>query len=139
MCNHLKNPLVFVKNIYEEGKSVWKCPDCGETIERDYLFDQGEVSDGWHTFNELYHHRALLFAVICNQNKEIAWKAKKHNDGTMFDGMFIIGVDTPEGQATYHYHMEYWDRFNVKELECAPEFDGHTPAEAVERIYSIGQ
>lgn len=29
----------------------------------------GEVSDGYHTFNELYHHRAILFSVICNANK----------------------------------------------------------------------
>lgn len=26
----------------------------------------GELSDGYHTFNELYHHRAILFSVICN-------------------------------------------------------------------------
>lgn len=25
----------------------------------------GETSDGYHTFNELYHHRAVLFSVIC--------------------------------------------------------------------------
>lgn len=24
----------------------------------------GETSDGYHTFNELYHHRAVLFSVI---------------------------------------------------------------------------
>lgn len=28
----------------------------------------GEVSDGYHTFNELYYHRAVLFAVICNEH-----------------------------------------------------------------------
>ena len=26
----------------------------------------GEVSDGYHTFNELYLHRYTLFAVLCN-------------------------------------------------------------------------
>ena len=26
----------------------------------------GETSDGYHTFNELYHHRAVLFSVIVN-------------------------------------------------------------------------
>lgn len=43
----------------------------------------GEFSDGYHTFNELYHHRAVLFSVVCNQNPLCAWKAKKHHDGTM--------------------------------------------------------
>lgn len=95
----------------------------------------GEFSDGYHTFDELYHHRAVLFSVICNNNKDIAWKSKLHHDGTMYDGMFIVGVNTPEGQATYHYDMEpYWDMFNVKELEKAPEWDGHTPDEAIKRI-----
>lgn len=95
----------------------------------------GETSDGYHTFNELYHHRAVLFSVIVAAFPEKAWKAKKHRDGTMYDGMFIVGVETPDGQATYHYDISpYWDMFRCKEIEFAPEWDGHTPAQAIERI-----
>ncbi|EGQ4488673.1 hypothetical protein DMN17_04320 [Staphylococcus pseudintermedius] len=68
------------------------------------------ISDGYHTFGQLYHDRAVLFAVILNTYKEKAWKSKQHHDGTMFgepNEMFIVGIDTPEGQYTYHYHMEY--------------------------------
>ena len=36
----------------------------------------GDVSDGYHTFNELYHHRAVLFSVICNVFSEKAWKSR---------------------------------------------------------------
>ena len=98
----------------------------------------GDTSDGYHTFNELYHHRAVLFSVICNERPDIAWKSKKHHDGTMYDGMFIVGIDTPEGQATYHYDIEpYWSMFRVKELEQAPEWDGHTPDEAIRRIGTL--
>lgn len=25
------------------------------------------VSDGYHTFDELYYHRGLLFSLVCNQ------------------------------------------------------------------------
>ena len=64
-----------------------------------------------------------------------AWKSRKHHDGTMFDGMFIVGIETPDGQATYHYDLEpYWDMFNCTELEFAPEWDGHTANQAIERI-----
>lgn len=99
------------------------------------LEDRGEVSDGYHTFNELYHHRAVLFSVICNDHPNLAWKSKLHADGSMFDGMFIVGIETPDGPATYHYYLDpYWDMFNVLELERAPEWDGHTPAQAIERI-----
>lgn len=98
----------------------------------------GDTSDGYHTFNELYHHRAILFSVICNERPDIAWKSKRHHDGTMYDGMFIVGIDTPEGQATYHYDIEpYWSMFRVKELELAPEWDGHTPDEAIQRIGTL--
>ena len=100
--------------------------------------DKGEISDGYHTFNELYDHRAKLFSVICNMNPLIAWKSKKHSDGSMYDGMFIVGINTPEGPATYHYYIDkYWDLFKVKELDYAPEWDGHTSEDAINRILSL--
>lgn len=95
----------------------------------------GETSDGYHTFNELYHHRALLFSVIVRNYPEMCWKSKKHHAGDMYEGMFIVGINTPDGQASYHYDIEpYWDMFKCEELEFAPEWDGHTPAQAIERI-----
>lgn len=96
-----------------------------------------EISDGYHTFGDLYHHRAVLFAVICNTYKDKAWKSKLHDDGTMFDGMFIVGVETPEGHYTYHYNMPYWDMYNVKELANAPKWDGHKP-EDITRLLTLG-
>lgn len=102
----------------------------------------GTFSDGFHTFDELYHHRAVLTAVAFNAHKDIAWKSKKHHDpdDEMYDGMFVVGMDTPFGQVTYHYDIEpYWDMFHVEELECAPEWDGHTSAEAAERLSKFAE
>ena len=63
----------------------------------------------------------------------------RHHDGTMYDGMFIVGIETPKGQATYHYDIDpYWDMFDCKELDRAPEWDGHSPADAIERIATLG-
>lgn len=115
---------------------------CSGSIARDVLAllkaqepITGETSDGYHTFNELYHHRAVLFSVIVANYPDRAWKAKKHHDGTMYDGMFIVGIETPDGQATYHYDVNpYWDMFKCRILDKAPEWDGHTPAQAIERI-----
>lgn len=99
----------------------------------------GDLSDGYHTFNELYHHRAILFSVICNMMPDKAWKSKLHDTGDMFDNMFIVGIETPNGQATYHYDINpYWDIFKVKELERAPRWDGHTAQDATERISKLG-
>ena len=98
----------------------------------------GDTSDGYHTFNELYHHRAVLFSIIVKAFSDKAWKSLRHHDGTMYDGMFIVGIDTPEGQATYHYDIDpYWNMFECRELERAPEWDGHTPAQAIERIRKL--
>ena len=95
----------------------------------------GDTSDGYHTFDELYHHRAVLFSVIVKAFPDKAWKARKHHDGSMYDGMFIVGIETPDGQATYHYDIDpYWDMFRCKELDNAPEWDEHTAADAIERI-----
>lgn len=108
-----------------------------------YHDDEGgslkDISDTHHTFGELYKHRMILCMIIWNDPRyaDRAWKAKKHHDGSMFDDMFIIGMDTPDGQATYHYDLEYWDLFHVKEFDQAPEYDGHTPDQAIERLKSL--
>lgn len=103
------------------------------------LKNKGAVSDGYHTFDELYHHRAILFAMICNSNKTVAWKSKLHHTGDMYDGMFIVGIESPYGQITYHYDIDpYWDMFNVRELERAPEWDGSTPEDCINRMERWG-
>ena len=94
----------------------------------------GDVSDGDHTFKELYHHRAILTMALFNSHPNMCWKSRQHHDGTMYDGYFIVGIDTPDGQATYHYDLSYWSMFHVRELDRAPKFDGHTPDQAIERI-----
>jgi len=102
--------------------------------------DIGDLSDGFHTFNDLYHQRAVLFATIVNQNKKKSWKSWKHSDENYcFDSngeWFIVGIDTPAGSYTYHYSKEYWDMFECQELECGKEWDGHTDKD-VERLLSL--
>src|SRR5690625_3679051 len=95
----------------------------------------GSTSDGYHTFDELYYHRMVLFSVICNTYVD-SWKSWKHDDGTMFDDYFIVGIKTPEGHYTYHYHKKYWDLFKVEELDNAPIWDGHNP-EDITRLFSL--
>lgn len=102
----------------------------------DNIEDKGQVSDGSHTFNELYYHRMVLFSVICNSHKDVCYKSKLHDDGTMYPGYFIVGVKTPEGDYSYHYELKYWDMFEVTELERAPKWDGHKP-EDVTRLMSL--
>ena len=101
--------------------------------------DIGEFSDGYHTFNSLYHQRAVLFAVIVNTYSDKAWKSHRHSDGELCfgkEGWFIVGVTTPLGNYTYYYEDKYWSMFNCEELETAPEWDGHTDKD-VTRLLSL--
>lgn len=113
-----------------------------KALEQQPCEDMGEVSDGYHTFNQLYHQRAVLFATIVNQNKDKSWKSFKHSDGNYcFDSngeWFIVGIDTPQGSYTYHYAKEYWGIFDCQELECGKEWDGHTEEDVI-RLLSLEQ
>ena len=124
------------------GTSDWLLIDLDEVSELVELIRPvpvtGATSDGYHTFDELYHHRAVLFSVIVATFRGRSWKSLHHHDGTMYDGMFIVGIDTPAGPATYHYDVEpYWDMFPCEVLDRAPEWDGHTPSDAIERIGTL--
>lgn len=120
------------------SKNYDLCPECGSQLKMFVRNEMGHISDGYHTFDELYDHRAKLFSIVCFNYRDISWKSKKHADGTMYDGMFIVGIDTPKGQATYHYDIDpYWDIFDVKELESAPAWDGHSPDDAISRLMSL--
>lgn len=139
ISNESAEPMTVdsVMNEWRTAIRAWK-EDNSYTpgLEDDDDKDMGEVSDGDHTFNELYMHRTTLFNIILCQNKDNAWKSKLHYDGTMFDDYFIAGVTTPEGEYTYHQHMDYWDKFDVEERERAPEWDGHK-SEDIVRLYSL--
>jgi len=97
--------------------------------------DMGNVSDGYHTFNELYEHRHLLFAIICNDYQYKSWKSMVHADGTCYEGWFIAGITNPKGQQiTYHIPLRLWDCFRCKMLDKAPKWDGHTSQDVLERL-----
>lgn len=116
-----------------------------------------DVSDGWHTFQELYDMRfALTHALFKLFHKEKVqihsaahedwkdffspvWRSKQHSDGTMFDGMFIVGIGTEAGEyITFHYHDEFWGKFDfANTIERAPEWDGHTDKDVIERLLSL--
>lgn len=103
--------------------------------------DMGEVSDGYHTFNELYRYRMLYNAAFFNllaRNGQVeVCKSRKHSDGEKCfgsDDWFIVMAILPTGQVSNHYESKYWDLFDVPERETAFEYDGHTPNEAADRL-----
>lgn len=99
--------------------------------------DMGEVSDGYHTFNELYYYRMLYNAAFFNLlPKGWVHKSKRHHTGEeCFGGeWFIVMANLPTGQVSNHYEVKDWDLFQVPEKEIADEWDGHTPQKAADRL-----
>jgi hypothetical protein len=95
----------------------------------------GQISDGYHTFDELYAHRILLFISLMKCNKLISWKSKLHNDETGYDGWFIAGMNLFSGNITYHIPDTFWDILSdIPTLDKAPEWDGHTSEEVIKRL-----
>ena len=111
--------------------------------------DMGEITDGYHSFNELYYYRTLYNAAFFNSLAHYddwtdgSWdvefdvhKSKKHSAGEeCFDGgWFIVMAELPTGQISNYYEMKYWDLFKIPEKEVANVWDGHSPECAAERL-----
>lgn len=100
----------------------------------------GKTSDGYHTFDELYEHRCLLFAVLLKLCADRAWRSRLHHDGEAWEGWFIAGMDLPIDETsvtpiTYHLPERLWDLLEgVPVREKAPEWDGHTSQDVLARL-----
>lgn len=91
-----------------------------------------DISDGYHSFGDLYKHRTYLLA-LATIHMPYAWKARVHEDGTMYDGMFVVGFPTPTGMVTYHCDNEFWNDFKVPVIPHAPHFDGYSDKDVLDR------
>jgi hypothetical protein len=103
--------------------------------------DKGEISDGYHTFNELYEYRKLYNAALFNEwyknNRYDVHKSKRHHNGEKCFGgeYFIVVAMLPTGQISNHYKLEDWDLFKIKKRKQAKyPYDGHTPQDVADRL-----
>jgi len=110
--------------------------------------ERGKVSDGFHSFSELYNHRVQLWLTLCERYKRtfdrdlgdvLVWRSKLHSDGSSFEGWFVLGIGELAGeQITYHLPISKWNECNfAKTLEKAPTFDGHSSNDTLNRLKSL--
>jgi hypothetical protein len=89
----------------------------------------GDISDGYHTFDELYDHRCLLFINLCLATPEkSAWKKD-------YEDWFCLYLETDRGQISYHCPQKYL-RLIESTIKHDPEYewDGHTSADVLKRL-----
>lgn len=104
-----------------------------------------DCGDQYHTMHELYQHRMALTIALFHAwhasrlytNYKVS-KSKMHHDGTMFEGgYFVVVAETSKGQISYHYKLKHWDEFKIPEVERAPEWDGHSSLQTLERLSQL--
>lgn len=105
--------------------------------------DTNKISDGYHTFEELYEFRkvynAALFNLLADKNDCSIVKSYKHSDGELCfgGGWFIVSATLPTGQVSNHYENKDWDLFRCEIVETAPVFDGHTSEDVLKRLKAL--
>jgi hypothetical protein len=107
----------------------------------DTMGDRSQISDGYHTFAELYEHRHALCLALMRAIPDRFWYSRRHNDGTIPFGdpdWFIVGAYLEGvGPITYHLPIRMWDATRLTgatELENGKEWDGHSSNEVVLRL-----
>jgi hypothetical protein len=130
------------------------CPRCGKRTndihtctppqqaqKQEPIKIDGNTSDGYHTFNELYEFRKAYNVALFNEwasgGKCSVHKSWRHHDGKLCfgGGWFIVVAVLPQGQISNHYEAKDWNLFAIPEVERALfEFDGHTGNDVIERL-----
>lgn len=116
---------------------------------KEYTFDvtNDKVTDSYHSMEELYDIRRALCVELFNSMSYTdegrlfgapnVVKSKLHNDGTMYEGYFIIYAFVNGGPISFHYALEHWDKFEIPEVERIPwEYNGHTMEDVINRLES---
>ena len=100
----------------------------------------GDISDGYHTFDELYEHRCLLYLTwlvleytFYRSNRDVRW-CRDH-----FPGWDLVGTNIGSYQISYHVPEKYrpilakfFKEYTCDEMEKV--FDGHTAKDVAQRL-----
>lgn len=155
-------PLFGIKSVYHPNDEYPAkryfdvniyCDYINKVDEHIQIFPDGNVSDGFHTFGELYYYRLCYNAIfinslvkLINENpdkfKDIkVCKSKKHFGGEPCygGGWFIVMISTPWGQISNHYKLEHWDKFSCPVTKVSWKWDGHGMKEAMERLNRLSK
>jgi hypothetical protein len=106
---------------------------------------RADLSDGFHTFRELYRERSALTAALARMflssdanQRGRAWIGFDTQPG--FDGYrTVLYIDLPGvGQVSWHFAdddaTEFLRGFPSSMSSAQPPYDGHTTAEKHERV-----
>ena len=154
-CDSVK---VVVRGVRGQEDAIVGCLECGVKINRGWDGGglpaaiaawnyrpqaSGDTSDGYHTFDELYEHRALLLInwlleVIDpfaddNQKEVPCWVADH------YPGWDLVFYNSAVGQVSYHIarYLRPLYEGKFKQVQSNDEFDGHVAKDVAFRLKSL--
>lgn len=98
-----------------------------------------EVVPGeYHSTEELYDHRAVLFIALL-KDRDGAWWSRQHEDpeDPMYQGFVLAGITLSSGDVSYHLREKFiplLELADIEELPVSPPFSGYTPDDVAERL-----
>lgn len=131
MCNHefVVKHLYGIDNEFMRCNYSITCKKCGKSIRAT------SVTDGYHSFDELYEHRCLLFIALMKQMPDKAFWAHKNNKGEEWNGWIICAIETDHGQISYHVPERHIVLLSgIREKDRNNTYDGHTSDNVLERL-----
>jgi hypothetical protein len=101
-----------------------------ELAEKSFKIVDGDISDGYHTFNELYSHRIKLFIGLVKTSGFECLIKEDHYPG--WDAVYLM---LPSGQVSYHV-PNIWRSLLKRYGKVTKEvvYDGHTSGDVLFRI-----
>ena len=99
-----------------------------------------DISDGYHTFDELYQHRILLFLALIKSLSFDGVTTMKyrpdHYEG--WDAVYLELGGNPRKQISYHLPSSYR---NIVASHCDLaddnyKWDGHSSKDVIDRLYN---
>lgn len=140
-CNIASSKKEAMDNYKKEGTNY---PERINSVIKETQVDTNLISDGYHTFGELYEFRKMFNACLFNEwaahGKYSVHKSYRHSDGEFCfgGGWFIVVANLPTGQISNHYQISDWELFKIPETEMALfEFDGHTATDVLSRLKEL--
>lgn len=90
------------------------------------------ISDGHHTFEELYAHRSLLFIKLAiHVPYHTFWRPH-------YAGWPVLFIETPAGQISYHFPEKYLPLVEANiERDDNHAWDGHTSSDVLKRLAEV--
>lgn len=105
--------------------------------EKTFKIVNGDMSDGYHTFDELYEHRCLLYLTWLVEEKLRGIKRDVFFLPDHFEGWDLVATNLGRDQISYHVPAKYrriLERHFTRNDRLESLWDGHTAQDVTERM-----